>query len=171
MKTILMTWIWNPTALILLGGTISLIGTFWATREQVAAERESRTRAEKTLSYIQGDHSLEIAHRFDNNVLTLFVRNMSDIPTYGLTTRVIDVDAYGYETIQSMEDILKKPSPIYEEYRPDLAAKALTQILSLRLDEKKKANTFKIFLSSRKGQSEVLIKFKKIGSDWTSQIQ
>ncbi|MDA8136126.1 MAG: hypothetical protein M0T82_16020 [Desulfobacteraceae bacterium] len=111
MNTFLTTWVWNPIALILLGGIISLIGTFWATRQQVAAERESRVRAEETLAYLQGDHSLEIAHRFNTGngqeILTLFVKNISDLPTYGLTARVIDVDAYGFETIQSMEDILK----------------------------------------------------------------
>ena len=80
--------IWNPTTLILMGGIISLIGTFWATRQQVATERQFRIRAEETLSYLQGDHSLEIAHHFEGenqDILTLFVRNTSNLPTYSLT--------------------------------------------------------------------------------------
>lgn len=174
MKDMITTWIWSPTALILLGGIISLIGTFWAAQEQVAVEKASRLRAEQTLAYVQGDHSLKIEHRFDQGkngieILTLFVKNMSNLPTYGLTSRVIDVGSYGFETIQSVEDMARKPSAIHEKYIPDIPGNALTQILTLELDGKRQDHVFKVFLSSRKGQSESRITFKRTNSGWIRQ--
>ena len=170
----LTTWLWSPTSLILIGGIISLMGTFWATRQQVATEKESRLRAEETLAYVQGGHSLKIEYRFDkgktgNEILSLFVKNISSLPTYGLTARVIDVGSYGFETIQSMEDIARKPSAIHEKYSPDLPANTLAQILTLELDPKRQEHIFKVFFSSRKGRSEIRVTFRKTESGWKEE--
>ncbi len=168
------TWVWNPMSLILLGGIISLIGTFWATRQQLATERESRIRAEETLAYLQGDHSLKITERFETDsngkeLLVIFVKNVSKLPTYSLTAREIDVGAYGFESIQSMQDMLKNPSPIYSKELPNLAANDLAQILSLKLNGNKQEHIFKIFLTSLRGNSEFRIKYRKTQSRWTKE--
>lgn len=156
---------WNPSALILLGGIISLAGTLWAANQQTVSERELRLKSEETLAFMVGSHEFEIKHQFSivdgNDVLTLFLRNTAIQPSYSVTARIIDVDAYGAEEIQDMADLMKTPTPIYEKHWTDISPGAMSQALSLALAPNKRSLRFKIFLTSRKNRSNGILEFAK----------
>lgn len=159
----LMSWIWTPTFLIALGGVISLVGTIWAAKEQANSEKISKERAEKTLAFMLGSHSFTIDHQVSEvngkEVLTIFLKNTGEFPCYGLTFRAIDIDAHGSEEISSIEDILKKPSPIHEKYWGDIGPEGMVQAVSLVLKEHKIEHNFKVYLNSRKDRTNFKIKF------------